>query len=384
MGRATEVPITPTVLQWAIRESGCTAEDIAKALKVSLQTLEGWAKGTQRPSLTEFRKLASSLKRPEASLLLPEPPQIPPPHVEFRHPQDSARKTLNAVERRYLREASRLQRALSWVLQELRQSHPQLPRLSTQVDPEQAAATTRSALGVSPQQQLSWRDSSVGFRIWRSAVEQSGVLVFLLPMGKPASRGFSLWTPEAPIIAINTWWNVEARSFTLFHEYGHLLTRTASVCSASSRLAFKDGADPIERWCERFAAAALLPWPDVESILRKHGLSDRPIEDLDDLRVLARSFKASLRATALRLIDHRRASWELYEKIPAWSDDKRKGGGAKEGRHRRRIREDQYGRRTHEVFLAALENDVLSRTDVLGLLDITDTDLDHWQQVGTA
>src|SRR3954447_3556788 len=87
----------------------------------------------------------------------------------------------------------------------------------------------------------------------------SGVVVFLFQLGADNCRGFSLWHDRAPVIAINTTWNDEARTFTLFHEVGHLVTRTNSACTSAPASAVTGAWDPAERWCERFAAAALVP-----------------------------------------------------------------------------------------------------------------------------
>src|SRR5690242_11911147 len=86
MGRAIEVPVTPSVLRWAIEESGYDPEDIAHAVGVPLAVLEQWVSGDSKPNLTHARKLASKLRRPFAALLLPAPPESRRLPVEFRLP----------------------------------------------------------------------------------------------------------------------------------------------------------------------------------------------------------------------------------------------------------------------------------------------------------
>jgi Zn-dependent peptidase ImmA (M78 family) len=256
----------------------------------------------------------------------------------------------------------------------------ELPQAQIGADIERLAVETRRRLGITTKQQLGWRDSSEALKGWRSLLEDAGVLVFLLPMGKDSCRGFSLWDRYAPLIAANTWWNNEARSFTVFHEYGHLLTRTSSVCTFGGRPTLKGAVDPAERWCERFAAAVLLPWADVRTELQARdwqpGLT---VSSLETANAVARRFRVSLRATVLRLIDHQVATWDLYDKIPQLLDQKAGGGGG-HGRNRRKIREDEYGRRAHELLYAAIGREILSRNDVIGLLDISDSDLDEPSQ----
>ncbi len=65
------------------------------------------------------------------------------------------------------------------------------------------------------------------------------------------------------------------------------------------------------------------------------------------------------------------------------SDVKPKGGGkSTESRDRGIIKRDQYGRRTVNLFVRALHDDVLGRADVLDYLDVTDSHLERFERVG--
>src|SRR5713101_4165303 len=141
MGRATEVPVTPSVLRWAIEESGYDLEHIAHAVGVRLAVLEQWASGDSKPNLTHARKLASKLHRPFAALLLPAPPESRPLPVEFRHPIGDQRE-LNPSERRHLRRAARFQEVLSWLARELEFDKPQTPSANVDDDPVSVASVT--------------------------------------------------------------------------------------------------------------------------------------------------------------------------------------------------------------------------------------------------
>src|SRR3954469_24166960 len=109
MPRATEVPITPEVLRWAIDESGYSDEQIAEAVGVGTDDLRLWTTGDARPGLTQFKKLATKLHRQRALFLLAKPPQRPPLHVQFRSLSGESPRPLNPKERQYLRRARRQQ-----------------------------------------------------------------------------------------------------------------------------------------------------------------------------------------------------------------------------------------------------------------------------------
>src|SRR5262249_2193 len=148
--------------------------------------------------------------------------------VEFRHPI-GGRRDLNASERRHLRRAGRIQETLSWIAVELGAEPPKTLSGSISDDPAAVAVETRPLFGVSTTQQASWPSSATAFDAWRSAIEGVGDIVLLFSIGKGSCRGFSSWDPRVPLVVVNTAWNEEARIFTLFHELGHLISRTSSA-----------------------------------------------------------------------------------------------------------------------------------------------------------
>jgi hypothetical protein len=129
-------------------------------------------------------------------------------------------RELTPDERRYLRKAARLQRMIAWLTDEMREPGARLPNASLDDDPQAIANVFRDRLGITVAAQLEWSSASAAFDAWRAAVEDLGAVVFLFQLGAHNCRGFSLWDDKAPVIAINTAWNDEARTFTLFHEVG--------------------------------------------------------------------------------------------------------------------------------------------------------------------
>lgn len=375
MGRSLEVPITPAVLDWAIRESGYTPSQVAEAAGVDPQELGVWLNGEGRPGLTAVRALARVLKRPIAAFLLPAAPATADPPVRFRHLPGAAKRPLTPVERRYIRKATRLQRMTASLAEELGESRPALPSVSLDADPVAAAGQLRAQLGVPVDEQLRWRSASAAFDGWRAAVERLGVLVLLFPLGEGNCRGFSLGGGHAPLIAVNTAWNDEARAFTLFHEIGHLVTRTSSACATAPPASVAGAWDPAERWCERFAAAVLVPEQAARDLLAARWSEATTSARFADIRWLAGRLHTSLRATALRLIDLGLASWDTYRQLPPVVDAKRGGGGGA-GRDRLEVQTDRLGDRVIDLFRRAVAADAISRSEALTYLDTPDAALD--------
>ena len=371
MSRGTAVPITPAVLRWAVEESGYTDELLADHLDVSVEDLASWKRGDTQPTRTPMRKLATKLHRQLATFLLPAPPTQSPLQVQFRSIGPQLSRRFSPTERRYLRRAGRQQDIIGWLSQELTEPPPDLPRYSLSDSPDAVGVRMREQLNIRFSQQEQWQSSSHAFDHWRDAIGGIGVTVFIYPLGEDSCNGFSLWHKRAPVIAISSAWNKEARIFTLFHELGHLLLRGSSACL--ERIG-RQMNDPTERWCERFSASVLLPTEAIDQLLRKIG-STGNVRDLNVARAVARKARISLRAATLRLIEAGVAGWDLYGAIPPITDAKRKGGGGS-GRNRLTIKADEFGSRATRVFVDAVRNDLLSRSQAVEYLDIPDAAFD--------
>jgi Zn-dependent peptidase ImmA (M78 family) len=373
-----EVPVTPEVLDWAIRESGYGAEEVAEKISVHPDTIRHWLAGRTLPTLTNVRALARLLKRTPSTFLLPAPPPSKQIAVEFRRPPREKRKSPNPDERRYVREAARLQEAEAWIVRRLGQAIPTIPETRLETNPDHVAQDLHERL-IGSIERVRPETAAKAFNARRSAVEASGVSVFLFPMGADSAAGFSLWNENAPVIAVNTALNHEARSYTLFHEYGHLLTRTSSLCLERSGTSLSKPTDRAERWCEEFAASILLPWADVAAFLKRRfdWRDGQTVSSLSIPKAVAMEFHVSWRAATIRLIERGLARWELYRKIPPLNDEKHRGGRSDVVRDRGVVRESQYGRRTVDLFIDALGRDILARTDIIDYLDVTDAALDR-------
>ncbi|HYM25815.1 MAG TPA: hypothetical protein VEU08_21505, partial [Vicinamibacterales bacterium] len=66
----------------------------------------------------------------------------------------------------------------------------------------------------------------------------------------------------------------------------------------------------------------------------------------------------------------------LYDDIPPASDAK-KGGGGGTGRNRREIREDEFGRRVSDIFVKAVQREIISESQALNYLDIPSAEFDR-------
>lgn len=171
---------------------------------------------------------------------------------------------------------------------------------------ETAAAAVRRTLGVELVEQLDWKDTHEAYRRWRESVEDQGVLVFQFPFPREESQGFSLFDPACPVIVVNESDVVEARIFTLFHEYAHLLLRAPGICLPRTTASTSGAA--IEPFCNRFAAAVLISDAEV----RSWNVSDLSAERL---RELARRYRVSKYVVLISLRTRGNLSEEAFVRI---------------------------------------------------------------------
>lgn len=366
MGKPQPVPITGPVLKWAREESGLSRAELAAHLKVSSDTVQKWETGLTQPSKTQFNSLVDFLRRPSAIFFLPAPPAVAGLPTSLRMAPGLGQHKLTRNEVRQIRWARHLQEITSWILQERTGNKVEFALRDNNVDPESAGEEERASWRVSLAEQLKWKDSSQAFANWRSLLEARGVLVVQLQLGKNNTRGLSAWDDYAPLVGVNSAYHPNARIFTLFHEVGHLLTRSDSACL---RFILPDSSDDqTERWCERFSAAFLLPANE----LKQHLIEVRatpPIENVDFVRRFASRLKVSSRALALRLQGLHLAPPTLYgavEEALKYLDWNPPGGGGGAPAYERRL--SQVGSRIPDVIFDAYREGLIPRRDLLDSL----------------
>jgi len=120
------------------------------------------------------------------------------------------------------------------------------------------ASRVRDLLGVSIAPRASWRQNHNPLRTWIDAVEKAGTFVFQSSdVNQDKMRGFALIDHLAPVILINGKDPSQARSFTLFHEFSHILLGKPGVSNV--RFAYQGMGDTaqIEVFSNALAAEVL-------------------------------------------------------------------------------------------------------------------------------
>lgn len=297
----TEIPVSPEVLQWAREFRRLSVDDAASRLDIKADDLRALEAGEKTPSLTLFEKIAGKYKLPQATLFRGTPPKNPAQPADYRTLGGSV-----PVESFELSVAVSNARTLLNQLQRVAEDDaefrlPNLPTYQLAGDASELGEHERQRLNVSFETQKEWRDAADAFRQWRRLIERQGVSVFMQKFPLENCRGFTIYdSKKLPCIVVNKDEQFDvARVFTLIHEYCHLLVRKPGISD-------ENRANPIEAFCNRFAAGFLMPKSALREILPSW--PNEPVEWSDaQIDHWAKQLKVSRQALAIRLEDLRLA-----------------------------------------------------------------------------
>jgi len=319
MPKGVEAHINPELLVWARKTAGYMVEEAAEKLKIPPKRLEMWEAGIENPTLGKLRRAADIYKRPSAIFHLPEPPESPEPPHDFRAIDEergefSTAMLLEMRKARYRREV-----ALDLMDELGEEVLPFELTATVRDDPSAVAAGIRDMLGVSLEDQFRWKDGNEALKVWRSMLEEMGILVFHTVNNRwykidvNKMRGLSIIEDYFPIILINSADAVNGRIFTLIHEFVHLLLHNGGVCDLKDYDRPDSSEKQIERFCNMVSGAVLVPDYALldHKIVREH---EGERWDDTELKKLARLFSASVEVILRRLLILGRTTQRFYTK----------------------------------------------------------------------
>lgn len=291
----TLIPVKGAVLEWARKFRGLSESDAASRLGIEVTELLDFENERQTPTLGLFEDFASQYRLPQATLFLQSPPSVPTDPVDFRSIDGNRARVHSFDFNVALSDIRNLLFRIEKVVSDDEEFvAPYLPQLTLQDDASIEGERERRRVGITVNDQLGWK-ASKGFSNWRTALEKQGVLVFQAKFPINDGRGFTLYeNPDTPTVIINKEdMSDAAKSFTVWHEYAHLLLRRPGVSDHKF-------SDPTEAFCNRFAAAFLIPSEALRSLLPVWPNS--PVEWKDaEIKRWAGRLKVSQRALAIRL-----------------------------------------------------------------------------------
>ncbi len=318
---ASSLPYNPAMFRWARDWRGRTITEAAEKLKLESETIRQWERGKEAPTVVQARKLAAFYNRPFMEFFYDEEPKIVQPALppDYRLHRGVTKPGSNRellVIRRWI-EMQRIN-ALE-LFEEIGETPPIFPPdliASIDDDVEDAAEAARSALGFSLQQQkkLTYDEKLDLPNILRRYMENIGILV--LRENALAQHGISgLCIVEFPLPIITYSTEAPQRSvFTLMHEFAHIVLRQSAISGPERERGGASHERKVERWCDRFAAAFLVPRSALKLLRIKPSEPDGSIDDVA-LSKLAATFKVSQHAMLIRLVDLGYVASDYYWQI---------------------------------------------------------------------
>lgn len=313
MSKSIPALINPDMLVWARKTARLTLEDAAQKAGVSTEKLSACEAGEVMLTFSQLMKIAGVYKRPVSLFYLKEPPSGWAPIQDFRRLTDvapgfSSRLTYAIRQARERREvAVELRSELDEPIQAFEFT------AAIHDDVERTGAAIRAYLGVTELHQLEWKRKA--FEGWRAAVEAKDVLVFVVPrLDLSEMRGTAIAEREFPIILVNGQDRTGGRVFTLLHEFCHLAVRQSGVSGSGGEE--DDAPNPaVERFCNRVAAAALMPNDLLLDLPLVRQKRDKKTWEMEELEALSLRFGVSKEAMLLRLLSLGKTTSEFYRKM---------------------------------------------------------------------
>lgn len=154
-----------------------------------------------------------------------------------------------------------------------------------------------------------WKFESTPIYNLVSFLEDLGVKIFEVDEDE-SFAGFSCWERNTPIIVVNIKnADVPRRRFTVLHELAHLLLR----------FEHNEEWEKIERFCDHFAGAMLLPY----DVLMNY-IGDRSSITLEELKRIKSQYGISIFAILVRILSLELIGWEKYQEwkelYDSWKD----------------------------------------------------------------
>lgn len=288
--KSFDAEVEPDVMKWVISSSGYTVAELSKKLNSSENTIKGWLEGEKKPTIKELEYLAKCLKRPLAAFFLPKPPEDKILPKDYRMlPGKEGKfdpKTLLAI-----RTARRLQKISKELAENLDNELKQnIFSVNLTDNPKKIAESYRNIFQITEETQKKWKTPQDAFEMLREFIEKRNILVFQIPMPMEDARGFASSDDTPCVIVVNSKEvQIEARLFTLMHEFAHILLNKSGIDMPENSLLVND-VDKVEKWCNEFASEFLLPEKTAIEIFTKN---KRALTATETLNALKKEYKVS-------------------------------------------------------------------------------------------
>ena len=266
--------------------------DLSNRLQMDVADLRREVEDKSEPGLGVIGKIARELSLPKFAFFMSRPPELNGALPDFRSDQpNETQKSRQTVE--VIQFAEGIQRTAIALANEPAHDLPQFTATTVQ-DVEAFSFSARKYFGITIEDQRDTRDAKAFYTLCRKKIEDKGIYVLHASFPPEDGSGFCLAHPEHPVIVVNTKNQTRARRlFTLIHELAHVLMGKSGISDPFIHR------NSVERRCNRFAGAFVVPSAFIRTLLKNVTPSKHP--DVDEVAWVSRRFKISQEASVLRL-----------------------------------------------------------------------------------
>ena len=365
----------PDILKWARTRMGLSPKQVESLAGIAAERITEWEYAREAPALSHLQNLAEIYDCPVGYFFLDSPPKEKQP-LDFRGLTAEKIEALSYETHVHLNEFLSLTDYLSSLVENLKLPHEvHIDTVDIDEPVESVARSERERFGFTPKKREQLATPNDAFDFWRESIESKGVFVVALKLKASEVRGASRWdSPHTPAILVNRM-DMEAatgRSFTLLHEWAHLLIKHPGlVCDFRGQA---KGAN-IERFANQFAAEILVPKKEFEIYLKQRDLfTKRPRWGDPLIDEIRRNFIVSRDVIAILLEEmelapkgfycNKRASWDLRK--PFF----RGFTGSRRGRTKAARRLLEIGRSAANLVSVGYKQGAISKLDLAELLNM--------------
>lgn len=309
--------ISPEVVRWVRARLGITEDECAALLKIKKNRLIAMENGEWPVSMTSATKLAQLVLKPVEMLMGSKPPIFKPGVADFR---TVGNEELSKVSIQLEATLLHAQECQDWYA-DMREEDGYAPFpfggcISLTTPPEEAAKKVKQLLSISDEDRKRCKGSNDYYKLIVSQIERNNILVMQngnvgnnsrQKLNVEEFRGFALSNKYAPLIFVNTSDSTNARTFTLIHEFVHLLLGDTGVSSPESD---QNPINRVEQYCNAVAAEYLLP----KSVLIEYCRSCEQV-GYDELCELASRQRISFAVVIISARKHHLISKEKFEEL---------------------------------------------------------------------
>ncbi len=307
--KRTALPFNPEMLRWAREWRHRSLEEAAHKVGKSPDDVLEWERGKATPTVRQARILADFYERPFIEFFYKSPPELAASAdvPDYRLYRDRAASDDGNAELAHIQRWAEEQRLNALDLFGLvGDQPPQFPdnlRFTISDRADIAAERARAALAFPLDEQIGIPSSERHTlpRIFRHKLEAAGVLTLKrTDLSDYGARGMCLALFPLPVVIFASE-APSAQAFTLGHELGHVLLRQSAISGALPASGGSASIRAIEEWCNRFAAAFLIPADALGLMLPRPGALADAIPD-GPLIAIANRFRVSPHAMLIRMV----------------------------------------------------------------------------------